>query len=347
MTARFEPTTYPGRRPPGAVLVWRGAEHLLDVGGVRPTAAVDLDPPVLSDEPRYVLAFGSNASPDRLVDKGLDHRGALLLPADVWGWTTAWEARRSTSTGAVPLTLLPAPGERLTTWVLGVHPDDLDRLDASEFRGRNYELGSVGDVAVAARWHLRRALAFGPGPATRVLTDDDGRPLSAASHGQRDAVRFLEADAAARPADPLADRVAGGWPATPLDPLDLLVYGTLRPGEVRWEQIADLVEVVGPARARGRVWATPMGWPAAVFDDHAGHDVHGTLLRPRDPRAAAALYRRVDAIEGEGDLFVRIAVRVATEDGRDCWAAAYRWHPDRDLPPGAEIADGRWSSAAG
>lgn len=319
----------------------------MDLSGVEPTAAVDADPPVLSADPRYLLAFGSNASPDRLVDKGLDRRGVLLLPADAWGWATAWEARRSTSTGAVPLTLVPAPGERLTTWVLGAHPADLERLDASEHRGRNYELGTVGDVTVAARWHLRRALAFGPARRTRVLTDPAGQPLTVPPHPQREAVRRLESDRGTRPAEPLAERIPGAWPATPLDPVDLLVYGTLRPGGERWERIAGLVEVVGPASTPGRVWDTPMGWPAAVFDDGDASEVHGTLLRPRDPQAAAALYRCVDAIEAEGELFVRTAVRVATPDGRDGWAAAYRWHPDHGRPPGDEIEGGRWPATAG
>lgn len=257
-----------------------------------------------------MIAYGANASPARLIAKGLDRFGALLLPAVVDGWTTAVEDRTAKH-GEAPFTVVRAPGHRSRMWALGLHPADLGTLDLDEGRGDRYVVGSLGEAAVAARWRLAPALAYGPGPATRL------RP------GETAEVAAL--------ADP-----PEGWPPTPLGDLDLFVYGTLQPDRVRWPLIADLVDVIGEASVAGTLVATPMRWPAALPDEGDGR-IHGTLLRPRDPAAAIELYRRCDRIEDEGDLFERVAVR--TDSG---WAATYRWHPARGRPPGEPIADGRW-----
>lgn len=293
-----------------------------------------------------MLAYGANACPDRLVDKGLDAWGAALLPAVGFGWATAWEARRS-RTGAVPLTLVRAPGERLESWVLGLPVAALARLDASEGRGERYVLGCIGDVAVAARWRLPRALAYGPAGATRVLVGAGGRPLRHPTHDQRAAAAALEAGGREpRRVEGLPDAVPHGWPATPLEPLDLFVYGTLQPGGTYWPRIAGSVEVVGAARVAGRLTDTGRGWPAADLHlqrapDEGGPVVHGTLLRPHDRSAAQRAIAGADLIEAEGDLFERVAVRAEGPDGEG-WAAAYRWHPRRGGAPGRELPDGHW-----
>lgn len=305
--------------------------------GATPHAPVAAE--VLHDpDRRWVIAYGSNANPARLVEKSLDHRGCLLLPASVWGWVTAWEARRSTHHAAVPLTIVRRPGARLDTWVLGVHHDDLTSLDAGEFRGRNYRLGAVGDVAVASRWHLRRALAYGPAERTEVLLEEGGGPLTHLRAAQDRAAAALDGGSPRGRAEPLPGHVEGAWPATPLGDLDLFVYGTLMPGEERWSAVADLAEVVGPASARGTLYATPMGWPAFVTG--AGGQVHGVLLRAR-AEDAAELYSRCDRVEGEGDLFQRTAARITGPKG-EVWAAVYVWHPSRGEPPGRVLGDGRW-----
>lgn len=343
--SRFDPTSYPGSPPDRPVIVWRGRAHDLDPHRPLPGATA-LDAPVLrvGVERRYVLAYGSNACVDRLLDKGLDRRGILVLPAVVSGWARAWEARRSTSTGAVPLTLVRAEERRLDAHVLGVHPDDLDELDASEFRGRNYVLGPIGEVAVASRWFLADAHAYRPTAATRLLVDDGDRPLTYPEHGQAVADRRVEGRSAAadEPIDPVA-----GWPSTPLEPLDLFVYGTLQPGCERWDAIAAECEVVGPASVHGRLWETGRGWPAARFvgvDPAVTTDrlIHGTLLRPRDADGAARLYRTADAIEGEGELFRRVTVRVVDGSSRT-WAASYGWHPSQGDPSGQPVGEGRWA----
>jgi gamma-glutamylcyclotransferase (GGCT)/AIG2-like uncharacterized protein YtfP len=332
---RFDPDAYPGTPPERPVVVWDGRARDLEPETLAlRTAPADAAPVLRTADRRHVLAYGSNACVDRLVDKGLDRRGVVVLPAAAWGWASAWEARRSTSTGAVPLTLVPSTGRRLDAHVLGVHPADLDRLDASEFRGRNYALAEVGDIAIAARWHLRGALAYRPTRRTMVLTDGEGRPLTHPEHDQEAAVESLGGEAAPVGA---AREPVEGWPPTPLEPLDLFVYGTLQPGERRWEAVRGACAPVGPATAHGSLWDTGRGWPAARFGP--GDDVvHGTLLRPNSPHDATRLLRTTDRIESEGEVFDRVAVRVMGPGGEG-WAAAYAWRGD---PPGRRITSGRW-----
>lgn len=101
----------------------------------------------------------------------------------------------------------------------------------------------------------------------------------------------------------------------------LFVYGTLRPGDVRWALLSPFVEGEGvPDRVRGRLYDTGLGYPAAVFGG-ADHLIVGrtfTLWADRRERALASL----DAEEGTvAGLFRRVAV--TTERGVDVWAYAY------------------------
>lgn len=348
--SRFDPRSYPGRRPDGPTLVYQGREWPVRVDGptdapvTAPDAAQGAD--VLGvGQVRWSVAYGSNASPDRLMDKLLDLRGALLLPARLHGWQLAWEARRTTSTGAVPLTLVAAPRATLDLWVLGVHHDELESLDRSEGRDRNYALGRVGHAAVAGRFLLPEALAYGPTDLTRVLVDEHGGEWTWPPRVQADALAQFDAGGVTRPAPPLVGAVRAAWPPTPLDDLDLFVYGTLKPGMARWPQVRELVDVLGEASSPGWLRATFYGWPAAGFEVGPNDErVHGYLLRPHDAASAHELYRRVDQIEDEPALFRRVAIRVRREDGATSWAAAYTWAHD-EVAPGTVVPDGRWKGS--
>jgi hypothetical protein len=242
MSPRFDPSQYPGSRPDGPVLVVDDEVLPLRLDGpsdapLQLGAAGTRSVPVL--EPgaaRFGVAYGSNASPARLMDKQLTSRGAILLPAVVRGWVAAFEARR-TGYGAVPLTFVPSPGAVTDTWVLGLVPEDLPRLDRTEGRvasgtpdevdraqddGRfappgTYQLGRVGDVRVAGRFLVRGALAYLPGPATRVQRlADDWRTYPASD--QSAAAAHVDSGGPAAPAPPPTDVVLGDWPGTPLEP---------------------------------------------------------------------------------------------------------------------------------
>lgn len=56
----------------------------------------------------------------------------------------------------------------------------------------------------------------------------------------------------------------------------VFVYGTLKPGEVRWPILAPFVMHPtaggGEASVCGKLFDTGYGWPAAVFDSAAGTD---------------------------------------------------------------------------
>lgn len=339
MSPRFDPASYPGRRPSGPVLVHAGRTWPLVLSGRRMSVAGSGgQAPVLDGDLRWSVAYGSNACPDRLVDKGLDAHGAIVLPARLRGWCTAWETRRS-ATGAVPLTLVPAPGAELDTWVLGILAGDTAALDASEGRGRTYQLGHVGPVAVADRYLLEDALAYGPGASSRCLWRGSAH-LRHPEVPQATAGELADRGAASVLAEPLPRTVARGWPETPLVDLPLFLYGTLQPGQLRWQAIAESVSVLGPASASGTLVATVHGYPAADFRVAAG-DVHGTLVAPTSAAAADTLYRRVDRIEGVPHLFRRRTVTVR-HAGERRWAAAYEWNPDQGPAPGTPVPGGRW-----
>jgi hypothetical protein len=222
--APFDPATYPGPRPDGAVLVRRGL--------IEP---VDPDDLASFDGWRFSVAYGSNASPARLVQKGLDRAGALLLPAVIRDHVAGFEQRR-TGYGSVPLTLLPEPGATTATWVLGIPASATELLDRTEGRvvgpapstpgterpgGRfappgTYQLGHVGPVTVAERWQLTDGLAYLPGPSTRVQLGTDGRWRRWPDVDQGAAARHADQGGPARAAPPPTRVVQGAWPRTPL-----------------------------------------------------------------------------------------------------------------------------------
>jgi gamma-glutamylcyclotransferase (GGCT)/AIG2-like uncharacterized protein YtfP len=102
----------------------------------------------------------------------------------------------------------------------------------------------------------------------------------------------------------------------------VFVYGTLRPGDVRWPLLRPFVVDEGwPDEVGGQLFDTGLDYPAAVFD--AGHTgwVVGhtfTLLDHDADRALAVLDEEEDTVLG---LYRR--VRVTTRRGVGAWAYAY------------------------
>lgn len=210
----FDPATYPGWRPDGPVAIL----------GSRVVPIEEDDVALLDGDWRWSVAFGSNACPDRLIDKEVAQYGAMLLPARVTGWRVAWEARRSPMTGAVPVTLVPVEGHELDTWVLGIHPDGVEAMDYSEGRavGR-YHLAEVGPARVGESWLLDPAVAYTAGPKAVLLTspDDDKTPLWLDEADQAAALARLEVtdrgDAPVVPAGQATTIVPPDvWPTTEL-----------------------------------------------------------------------------------------------------------------------------------
>ena len=101
----------------------------------------------------------------------------------------------------------------------------------------------------------------------------------------------------------------------------VFVYGTLQPGQPRWPLLAPFgIQVGSLARARGALFDTGYGWPAAVFDADAAEEVPGVVVAVRAELLEEALVA-LDEVEGvDGGLFQRVVIDV---DGLSCWA--YHW----------------------
>jgi gamma-glutamylcyclotransferase (GGCT)/AIG2-like uncharacterized protein YtfP len=128
----------------------------------------------------------------------------------------------------------------------------------------------------------------------------------------------------------------------------LFVYGTLRPGDVRWSFLQPFVVGEGIAdEVDGELYDTGLDYPAASFGG-TGRIVGQTFELVIDilDHALGVL----DEVEATGDrLYRRVAIR--TRSGRDAWAYEYGGRlPDRSGGPSQRdggrsltpIASGDW-----
>ncbi len=115
---------------------------------------------------------------------------------------------------------------------------------------------------------------------------------------------------------------------------DLFVYGTLRPGEVRWPFLERFVDGDGDDdTVRGTLYDSGRGYPAARFDG-AGL-IHGRRY-PLQVESIAEALASLDEVEAAVELlFRRIAVRTAA--GIEAWA--YEYCDATELP---RITHGDW-----
>jgi gamma-glutamylcyclotransferase (GGCT)/AIG2-like uncharacterized protein YtfP len=120
----------------------------------------------------------------------------------------------------------------------------------------------------------------------------------------------------------------------------VFVYGTLLPGEPLWPALAPHATSWAPATARGSLWDTGVGYPAARFDDGgADGDLVPGVVVTVDPDRYPEVVALLDDIEDVGVLYRR--VQVVTSAGP---AVAYEWlGPVDGLVP---LADG-WSGRRG
>jgi gamma-glutamylcyclotransferase (GGCT)/AIG2-like uncharacterized protein YtfP len=110
-------------------------------------------------------------------------------------------------------------------------------------------------------------------------------------------------------------------------PTHLFVYGTLRPGEVRWHFLEPFVVDEGvDTTVSGEVFDTGLDYPAAMFREPAGSQcgiagsgfIRGRVYELVADRRAAAL-AALDEVEGAvRGLYHRVVVRTAA--GHEAWA---------------------------
>lgn len=121
----------------------------------------------------------------------------------------------------------------------------------------------------------------------------------------------------------------------------LFVYGTLRPGEVRWPFLEPFVVDGGHDDAvRGTLFDTGLGYPAALFAQD-GQIVNGRtygLVEATLEQALAELDRVEGAVRG---LYQRVVVTTAA--GVRAWAYQFGSDPGIVLQP---IPGGDWLTRA-
>lgn len=114
--------------------------------------------------------------------------------------------------------------------------------------------------------------------------------------------------------------------------LHLFVYGTLRPGDVRWPLLRRFVVDEGAGdTVAGRLFDTGLGYPAAVFGGP------GTIVGRTYELRADLLATALDELDAEEDTVLGLYRRttVVTGRGRDAWAYAYGSGLDlRPIPSG-------------
>lgn len=100
----------------------------------------------------------------------------------------------------------------------------------------------------------------------------------------------------------------------------LFVYGTLRPGQQRWQHLAPFVIDDGRSDSvNGALYDTGRGYPAARFDRSGS--IHGMVYTLRAERLDECLHL-LDEVEGAViDLFHRVTV--TTSSGLAAWAYEY------------------------
>lgn len=122
------------------------------------------------------------------------------------------------------------------------------------------------------------------------------------------------------------------------DPRHLFVYGTLRPGEVRWPFLEPFVVDGGVDDiVHGHLFDTGLGYPAATFTGDDAVPISGRVYALREDTLDQALIE-LDIVEGAvRGLYQRVPV--TTVSGVEAWAYQFGADPGITLVP---IPGGDW-----
>ncbi|MCU1367341.1 MAG: hypothetical protein JWN39_2980 [Ilumatobacteraceae bacterium] len=121
-----------------------------------------------------------------------------------------------------------------------------------------------------------------------------------------------------------------------MSPEHLFVYGTLRPGEVRWQFLEPYVVDEGADDSvAGQLFDTGLGYPAAIFGNDGA--ISGRVYALRAETIDEALHE-LDIVEGAvRGLYARVPITTAA--GVTAWAYQFGTDPEITLQP---IAGGDW-----
>ncbi len=161
----FEAKSYPFFRPNYPFLFIDGKiEHLKETSigllNSRLTALGSL--PLSKLTP--VLAYGANASPERLIKKFRSMPESVVIPvipAVLEGFDIVFCCHFSTY-GAIPATLQASPGTKINIAVNYLNDQLLKRMTETEIKGGNYTLGLLQkvDLKVMLVGHYRNILTY-------------------------------------------------------------------------------------------------------------------------------------------------------------------------------------------
>jgi hypothetical protein len=170
--AAHAPLDYPGRRPAGSYLYFKGHIFPLDnpAAGVLTISTVNLEVDQLLSliggaplRERYlVLAVGSNACPGRLQEKfGARFPEAALpvLAGAILDVDTVYCADLA-SYAAIPASCIAAPGTQLEGWALLVSAEELAWLNETEGIGVDYELVQLATAFQLASGAVQPVYAY-------------------------------------------------------------------------------------------------------------------------------------------------------------------------------------------
>jgi gamma-glutamylcyclotransferase (GGCT)/AIG2-like uncharacterized protein YtfP len=107
------------------------------------------------------------------------------------------------------------------------------------------------------------------------------------------------------------------------------VYGTLRPDEARWQQLAPYAQKMTPALLRGAQLYSTGPWPFVTVDDnldkYEGEDaaipsVVGELIEVNEPELVQAMLDRIEGYDArypDDSLFIRWILPITIPDGHE------------------------------
>ena len=186
---RYAGADYPGLRPTGS---WRldpdGELRGLDPDALGWRDRDTAEPVDLSDR-QFVLAYGSNADPHKLLTKEgfLGGHSVFALRAAIFGWAAVWCKRRR-GDGTVVATLERVAGRVEVHPVLALTADQLRRMNCWEGHPHCYCLTTHHDPIQweSGRWATEHVEVYLGTSEARPIHVVDGRPVLCADVGYAD-----------------------------------------------------------------------------------------------------------------------------------------------------------------
>ncbi len=118
----------------------------------------------------------------------------------------------------------------------------------------------------------------------------------------------------------------------------MFVYGTLRPGDVRWRFLEPFVVDEGwDDTITGRLFDTGLDYPAAILDDRA--EPGGTIIGRTYALLSASIERCLSVLDAEEDTVGGRYRRIVTTTAAGINAYVYEYGDGLDLVP---IESGDW-----